>query len=40
MAKRFTRKYTKDLTGQKFGRLAVIRQGENYKSPKGSTISM
>lgn len=40
MAKRFTRKYPKDLTGQKFGRLSVICQGENYKSPKGSTISM
>jgi hypothetical protein len=29
----------KDLTGQKFGRLIVIKRGENYVSPKGYITS-
>ena len=26
-----------DLTGQKFGRLTVIKRTENYKTPGGNT---
>ena len=33
------KRYAKDLTGQRFGRLVVIKKGMSYRSPKGSIIS-
>ena len=39
-SKNYCNKFPKDLTGMKFGKLTVIEKGENYISPKGSTISM